>query len=182
MMVHCPLGERMSSRRYWWVDRGVYGVLHGELVTLWRISFIGIPYKCVRFHAEGLRRQELLHLCERHAQKMLDKAAGRRVAGGVGEVVTDPEWSVLYPILFDHLTQVVWPDKTARLTSSLSIFSDGSMVKAVLKDREAGLCLWCAAKSFQELFGVIEALLADPAAEWRVDRLQPGQKATRVEK
>jgi len=97
-------------------------------------------------------------------------------------VVTDPEWAVLYPMLFDHLTQTVWPDNTVRQTSSLSLFADGGMVKAVLKDREAGLCLWAASKSFQELFGVIESLLQDPAAEWRHDRQLPGQKATRVKK
>lgn len=172
----------MSRRRPWWCERGVYGVLRDDLVTLWRNGWTGVPVAVRQFHSGGLTARELLNLCERHAEKMLEKAAGRRIAGGVGEVVTDPEWSVLYPVLFEHLTQVVWPDKSARLTSSLSIFSDGSMVKAVLKDREAGLCLWCASKSFQELFGVIEALLNDPAAEWRVDRLQPGQKATRVKK
>jgi len=172
----------MGRARPWWLERGVYGVLHGDLVTLWRVGYTGVPIAVVEFLARGLRGRDLASLCERHVESMLEKSPGRRIAGGVGEVVTDPEWAVLYPTLFEHLTQVVWPDGTVRQTSSLSLFADGGMVKCVLKDREAGLCLWAASKSFQELFGVVESLLNDPAAEWRVDRQLPGQKATRVKK
>jgi len=173
---------RKKPPRPWWVSRGVYGVLRDGVVTLWRLSWGGIPISVCNFPAGACSGRELLNICERKAEQMLSKQPGRRVAGGVGECVSDPEWSVLYPTLFDHLTQTVWADGSARQTSSLSLFTDGSCVKCVLKDREAGLCLWAASKSFQELFGVLEALLVDPAAEWRVDRQTVGQKATRVKK
>lgn len=168
--------------RPWWVDRGFYGVLRDEVVTLWRLSYTGVPIDVVQLYVHGLRGRELITLCERTVEKMLQKSASRRISGGAGEVVTDPEWTVLYPTLFEHLTQTVWGDGTVRQTSSLSLFTDGGVVKCVLKDREAGLCLWAASKTFQELFGVVEALLNDPAAEWRADRQLPGQKATRVKK
>jgi len=113
---------------------------------------------------------------------LLTKGAQRKIAGGTVEVVTDEEWSTLYPLLFAHLTQPTWEDGSARQVSTLTWFADGGTVKALLKDREGGVCLWGAAKSFTDMPGVLEALLGDPTAEWRVDRQVAGQKATRVKK
>lgn len=170
------------TRRPWWVDRGVYGVLRDGWVTLWKVGYTGRPVGCVRFSQDGHVGRPLLAAVERGAEMLLTKGTARKIAGGSVEVVTDVEWSTLYPLLFAHLTQPTWEDGTARQVSTLTWFADGGVVKALLKDREAGCCLWAASKSFTDLPGVIEALLADPTAEWRVDRQVSGQKATRVKK
>jgi len=180
----CHILARSRRRRHvaWWVERGVYGVLRDGWVTLWRIGFTGVPQGCVRFPQNGRVGRPLLVLVEREAELLLQKGASRKLAGGTSEVVTDPEWSVLYPLLFAHLTQTVWEDGSTRVVSTLTIFADGGMVKALLKDREGGCCLWAASKTFTDVPGILEALLADPAAEWRVDRVVAGQKASRVKK
>jgi len=113
---------------------------------------------------------------------LLSKESERRVVGGSAGQVADDKFSKLYPTLFAYLTQTAWPDGTVRETSSLSMFTDGAAVKCVLKDRSLGICLWATAPTFTGLYAVLEALLCDPGAEWRVDRQQPGQKASRVKK
>lgn len=169
-------------RRPWWVERGVYGTLRDGWVTLWRVGYTGVPFGVVQFPSDGLKGWPLFLLVEREAEKMLTKDAARRVVGAAGGVVADDEFSTLYPTLYAHLTQTAWPDGTVRETSSLSLFTDGPAAKCVLKDRSLGVCLWATCPTFTGLLGVLEALLCDPGAEWRVDRQNPGQKASRVKK
>lgn len=110
---------------------------------------------------------------------MLEKQPERRVADAVGRRVIDVRWAKEYPTLLDHLTQVEWSDGSKRQTSSLLVFADGGVCKAMLRDREAALCLWVACETVSGVFGVLEAALCDPRAEWRVDRQQDGQQASR---
>lgn len=171
-----------SRHRPWWLERGVYGVLRDGWVTMWRVGFTGVPCGSVRFESGGLSGLPLLLEAERYAVMLLDKGAARKIAGGASEVIDDKEFSTLYPMLFSYMTQAQWPDGTAREVSTLSIFADGGMAKCVLKDRATGLCLWASCPNLSNLFGVLESLLNDPGAEWRVDRQVSGQKASRVKK
>jgi len=123
----------------------------------------------------------ILH-CERYADMLLQPGDARKVVGGDEAQLNDPDFANVYPMVFSHLSQTKWPDGSPRQTSTLSVFVDGGVIKAVLKDRHAGLCLWCAAKTMGDLFGVLEALLCDPGAEWRLDRKGPGDSARRVTK
>lgn len=174
----------MAKRRHrpWWVDRGVYGVLRDGWVTLWRVGWGGIPGGCVRVSANGLLGLPLLMSVEEYADMLLQPGDSRKVVGGEDAQVVDGDFANVYPLVFSYLTQTKWPDGSPRQTSTLSVFADGAVMKCVLKDRHAGLCLWCASKTIGDLFGVLEALLSDPGAEWRHDRQQTGQKATRVQK
>ena len=174
-------GERPRYRP-WWVDRGVYGVLVGDEVVMWRVGYTGVPTDVTRVATGGRRGLSLILSLEGSAEQMLSKDTTRRVVGGEAAAVADEEWATLYPMLTAHLTQAKWPDGSGRQLSTLSLFADGGVVKCVLKDRDAGLCLWAACPTFSGLFGVLEALLCDPGAEWRVDRQAPGQKASRVKR
>lgn len=173
---------RVVRKMPWWVHRGIYGVLWCDVVTLWSTSYWGVPVFAVSRPVGGLRGLDLCNLCEREAVMLLDKGRVPRVVGGEATPVEDPEFSILYPALYSYLTSTKWSDGSPRQTSTLSIFADGGVVKCVLKDRELGICLWCACPSFSGLYGVLEALLLDPSAEWRADRQAPGQKASRVKK
>lgn len=172
----------MAKSRPWWVDRGVYGTLRDDLVTMWRVGYTGIPGTTVQFLAGGRRGRALLQLCEEVAEMLLSKESDRRVVGGATGVVVDDKFAKTYPTLYAYLTQTAWPDGTVRETSSVSVFVDGNAVKCVLKDRSLGICLWATCPTFTGLYAVLEALLCDPAAEWRVDRQTAGQKATRVKR
>lgn len=168
--------------RYWWVELGVYGVLREQVVTLWTVDWRGVPASVVSFPQLYRQGPELLRAVELEAEMLLDKSTGRRVLGAEAGGLVDEEFSVLYPTLWAYLTQVAWPDGSAREVSTLSVFSDGAVAKCVLKDRAMGLCLWAACPTFSGLFGVLEALLCDPGAEWRVDRGPAGGKAARVKR
>lgn len=169
-------------RRYWWVDLGWYGTLRDDLVTLWHIGWNGIPDQCTAFRALGRTGEELLREVEGAIQMLLDRNNMRKVTGGEVSGVVDLEFSNSHPVLFSYLTQRKWPDGTPRQTSSLTIFEDGGIMKAVLKDRDAGLSLWASSPTIARLYDVLEALLCDSQAEWRTERSPTGGQARRVKK
>lgn len=113
---------------------------------------------------------------------MLEKPANRKVAGISAELPRDVRAVKEYPLLWDHLSQRKWADGSPRQTSSLMIFEQDGVLKAMLRDKDAGLCLWVASKSLYGVLGALEAALGDPEAEWRVDRQAEGQQAKRVKK
>lgn len=113
---------------------------------------------------------------------LLKRGDQRRVGGASGSLIEPDDFSARYPVLWSHLTQVAWEDGQARETSNLLVFCQDGMLKAMLRDREHGLCFWTAAGSLGRLFEALEAGLCDPQAEWRVDRQREGQAAKRVRK
>lgn len=171
-----------ARRRYWWCDLGWYGVLRNDVVTLWHIGWQGVPDRCTAFKAEGRVGWTLLRACEEAISMLLDKKDQRKVTGGPVAGVVDLEFSNSHPLLFSYLTQRAWPDGSPRQTSSLTIFEDSGIMKAVLKDRDANLCLWASSPTIARLYDVIEALLCDPEAEWRTERTGGSGQASRVKK
>lgn len=113
---------------------------------------------------------------------MMKKSVERRVEGVSDLAVSDARWEKQYPTLWAYLTTVRWDDGTVRQTSSLLIFAGDSTLKAMIRDRDAGLCLWVAADGMEGLFKALESHLNDPQAVWRLDRVKEGDQATRVKK
>lgn len=113
---------------------------------------------------------------------MKKPSAERRVVGVSPMLVKDERYEKKCPTLWQHLTSLTWDDGSVRQTSSLLIFAGDGLLKAMLRDREASLCLWVAADGIEKLLLVMEAALNDPQAEWRVDRAAEGQQASRVKR
>lgn len=113
---------------------------------------------------------------------LLDRSQNRCVVGTLTQAMQDLEFETLYPMLFAHLTSPTWSDGTTRQLSTVTLFADGGVVKCLLKDREMGLCLWASCPTITNVFAVLETLLLDPQAEWRMDRVVAGGKASRVKK
>lgn len=88
--------------------------------------------------------------------------------------MTDGRFQKQYPLLWEHLTQAVWDDGTARVTSGITFFTQDGMFKALLKDNDAGLCLWITAPGFFDTLAALEMALGSPSADWRVDRKKGG--------
>lgn len=106
----------------------------------------------------------------------------RKVAGSADRVLTDPDFASHWPSLWEHLTAVKWDDGSPRRTSSLLVFSQDGVLKGMLRDQEAALCLWVAGATYQGLLDALEAGCCDPDTEWRQDRLKAGDTAKRVRK
>lgn len=113
---------------------------------------------------------------------MISKQTARRVQGAANAEVAPCAMAVQMPLLFDHLTQRRYDDGSPRRTSSLLLFNDEGTLKLMLREPDAGLCCWVGGESLEGVFAALEAALGDPEHEWRVDRQQPGQKATRVKR
>jgi hypothetical protein len=86
------------------------------------------------------------------------------------------------PALWEYLTQGKYPDGSPRQKSSLLLFPQDGAFKIMLKDPDAGRCLWAASPTITGLFTVLEGALNEPQPDWRVDRKAPGQSAKRITK
>lgn len=176
-------GRRYTARpRGWWVQMGVRVVLLRDVVHGVRFSWSGSPLGWERRHVAGLRGMELLHVVSELAMSLLRKGDSRRVQGGATTGMEADELASRFPVLWSYLTQTAWEDGQARQTSNLLIFCQDGILKGMLRDRDAGFCLWTAAGSLGALLDVMEASLLDPNTEWRVDRQAQGQQAKRVKK
>lgn len=111
---------------------------------------------------------------------LLRKADMASRGGAEPRVLTDPAFAEMYPILWSYLTQTKWEDGSARTPSSVLFFAQDGILKGMLRDRDAGLCLWVASATWSGLLDALEGALSDPRADWRVDRQAEGQQAQRV--
>jgi len=75
-----------------------------------------------------------------------------------------------WPILHAFLTSEVGDDGAARVPSTLTVFVEDGLWKAVLHERQVQLNLFMTAKGFYELLAGLEARLASGEAEWRKER------------
>lgn len=91
------------------------------------------------------------------------------------------DWLDLYPLLVEHLTATAYDGEAAgtRATSTLLIFAQDGTWRAVLRDRQAGRCLWVSCLGAEELLQVLENALGDPGAIWRDDRASGAETARR---
>lgn len=166
----------------WWWQFGVQAYRRGSSLFLMLVRWGYVPSDAATLSIFGLDSRGVLDLTERKAEEMLERK-GKRLGGDDAETVLgDDEFAAAYPITYQYLTQRKWSDGSPRMTSSVLIFVDGPIAKVMLRDREEGLCMWCASDSLWRAFDVLEAKLADPAADWRQDRVEEGQTASRKKK
>jgi hypothetical protein len=176
--VFRPTRQRDS---WWWRDgvrlvRGA-GVIHG-----WSIGWSGLPSVYDSITDAIPPDGDSLRVLEEFAMSLLRKADLSTRGQDRAKVLTDPGFSNRFPVLWSFLTQKTWEDGSARLTSTLLIFEQDGILKAMLKDKDAGLCLWVAGATFEGLYDALEGALSDPRADWRQDRQEPGQQAKRQQR
>jgi hypothetical protein len=159
---------------------GVRVYRSGCLFMVVRVKKYGFWEWCGWFTLTPVWRPGLYDSFVNEVLAVLKRSATTNVEGSSMGVPDGGEFSLLYPTLWEHLTQAVWEDGTPRKTSSMTFFSDGPVMKVVLKDKEAGLCLWMACPSMDGLFMLTEAALNDTTTVWRLDRQESGGKSTRV--
>jgi len=109
-----------------------------------------------------------------YVSKALSKAAGP----GAGPMASDSDLAATCPALHEFLTLCELSDGRTRSTSSLLVFTEGGLWKAVLNERDAELSLWATAESLQGLFLELETRLTAPAVDWRPSR-RPGSVQAR---
>lgn len=166
----------------WWEYHGVRAYRSGDDVYLVRYARWGAILDCCHVVLGAPTKSALIETVSMEVEEMLKKPEGRKVQGADVQIPRDIKAEKEIPTLWSYLTQTTWEDGTARQTAGLLIFAQDGMLKAMLRDKDAGLCLWVAGKSWAGLLGALEAALNDPEAEWRVDRQAEGDKAKRVRK
>lgn len=109
----------------------------------------------------------------------VQKALATKAGGPGGSQATDADLSAACPALHEFLTLSRLPDGTARQTSTISLFVEGSLWKAVLNERESNLVLWATGESLQGLWSELEARLTAEVVDWRPGRRQEPQMGFR---
>jgi hypothetical protein len=150
---------------------------------MWSTDYLGRPVRLLTAPDEPPPGQDPRELIEDYAMSLLRKAD--RPAPDTVPMCTlvDPGFASKRPMLWHYLTQSVWDDGSPRQTSSLLIFFQDGHLKGMLRDRDAGLCLWAAASGVTQLLDAFETLLVTPGIDWKVDRQQgTQQQAKRVKR
>jgi len=107
----------------------------------------------------------------------VQKALQSKAPQGKGSLASDSALAATCPALHEFLTLSVLPDGTTRTPSTLCFFSDGGLWKAVLNEKDLGLCLWATGESLPQLWEELEARLTAPVVDWRAARVLGPAKA-----
>jgi hypothetical protein len=89
-------------------------------------------------------------------------ATGPAPSGVPLDLATDP-----WPALAEMLFATTWPDGSARVPSSLTVFTGDGVVKACLNDKDADLTAWASAGSLAALLDTLEVGLQSDGLDWR---------------
>lgn len=174
--------EGRQQQSSWWWNAGVRIYPRNGMLYAWRVGYTGMPLDATVVDSGQPLETWIPTDWETLAMSLLRKSDMDGRAGSGPRPLTDPGFAGPYPLLWSFLTQNKWEDGSARQTSSVLMFSDDGVLKLMLRDRDAGLCLWVAAGTVMGLFDAVEAALGDPRADWRQDRVKPGDQASRVRK
>ena len=119
---------------------------------------------------------------DREVFKMLEnKRPAHAGEDGVASAVEE-EFTVVYPKVWLYLTQTRFDDGTPRQPSGVSIFMQHGKWTTCLVEKNWGLILFATSERLDGIWEALEARLADPKADWRVDRKAAGQQAKRVQR
>lgn len=105
-------------------------------------------------------------------KSLVEKALASRGPQGAGVRAHDADLAGTCPVLHEFLTLTQLPDGRVRQTSSLLVFVEGQVFKAVLNERDTELALWATSESLQGLFAELEARLNAPIVDWRPQKRQ----------
>lgn len=165
-----PGGWWGGPRRYRLASVRVVG---GVLVWSYHVRS-GFPKDCVFLAEMAIREGEVPRLVTWEVFQMLRKDVFVRPCGPTPSLPGGGEFAVLYPDLWAFLTQLVWEDGTERVPGSLLVFSDEGVLKCMLRDRMAGMCLWVSALDMDQLLQAVELRVCGDRSEWRVDKYAGG--------
>lgn len=112
-------------------------------------------------------------------KSLVEKALASRSPASAGASAHDADLSGSCPTLHEFLTLSSLSDGKPRSTSTLLVFVEGGLWKAVLNERDAELALWATSETFQGLLAELESRLSAPVVDWRPGRRQSGSAAPR---
>lgn len=101
---------------------------------------------------------------------MLKKPEPGRHYGPPKKLLDDPEMRNSFPTLFLYLTQSRWDSGDARLTSTLTVFTDGECLTVILNDRHNNRSLFANESSLYSAMAAIEDHLLHDTGDWKTKR------------
>lgn len=100
-------------------------------------------------------------------RKPVASGPGARAAASVNVLAQE---RVLYPTVFQYLTDAVWDDGSPRETSTLMLLVEDGWLKACLNDRAMGRSLWVTGDALADVLAALELHLASGSGDWRVKK------------
>lgn len=161
-------------RGTWWWQQGFRVWASEDMLWVSKTDRFGKPCRPFVCVPDGVDPAEGAWLyVEGLVCEMLRKPEGSAAGDRPGITLVDVKFKKDYPTLWDYLTQQQWDDGSARETAGLTMFVQDGLFKALLKDNDAGQCLWVAAHGFFDVLAALEKQASAPVADWRVDRKRP---------
>jgi hypothetical protein len=156
--------------RQYYVRWFVMNVLEVEIVTgRWVMQVPGVPRPGSTGRRLTPERREELNMA---LLRMEDAMGG--VGSGPGSPPADQS---TYPLLWEHVSEVVWPDGTKREPSTMVIVADNGGWRGCLSDKANGLVMWKTGDSLQKLLNALEKALREAnVRDWRRASVHAGKK------
>lgn len=101
-------------------------------------------------------------------------ADAQRLDGGDGGAGGD--LAILFPTLFEYVTNGEWDDGSGRQTSSLLLFFEDGLFKVCLNDRALGRTCWATGRSAEGAVMSLEGALASGSNDWRKSKHPSGRR------
>lgn len=104
---------------------------------------------------------------EKGIAEMLRKPKPGERTGPVEAVFNDADFKASYPHLTDHLVGTRYEDGSSRVTSTLLIFCDSSVLRVCLNDRDNNRSVFFTGETVEVALTAAENALAENSVEWR---------------
>lgn len=118
-------------------------------------------------HTQELNRRHY-ELMEKEYERMgLKKPVVAAADGGVPDRAQRGDDWVLYPALMEFLATDSYEDGTPRRTATLTVFTDGGLIKASVNDRDNDGVAFVTSESIAALLVVLEDKLKASSLDWR---------------
>jgi len=95
--------------------------------------------------------------------------------GPVAPPFCDPDFQTKYPLLTEYLFTCRWADGSNRVTSTLSIFTDGESLKVVLNDRDNNRSAFFSDRTWALIFDTMEMALKEDRVDWKSRGMASGK-------
>lgn len=111
------------------------------------------------------------------AESMLKKRVVEENPSQEDFAFPDESFATSYPLLYQYLVSLAYPNGEARVTSTLTLFCDHGSLRGCLNDRDNGLSLFLTATGLMDLLDSFEAALGDDKSDWRASSKGPSSPA-----
>lgn len=174
MLTRAEATRLRELRVLWWRWWRVSVSADAYRVYATRHSPWGWPTRSVCVLMEEYPRVSPLSLAEVAVAMAIAKRERAEPGASRAASAEDAALAKKHPHLHEYMTSTRYEDGAARQTSSVLIFVQDGLWKAMLKDRDANETLWATGDTMAAAVASLDAMLGSGKGEWRAERPREG--------